>query len=105
MNELKRAPFSGEFIVKEEVITRPVVTVLRDNNSFGSNEKDLIICGVCGALNNYKKSYCGGCGAKFKRVTLEEAKKINAQIEEQENNELNKNQMNIFDYIKEGATK
>jgi hypothetical protein len=101
---IKRAPFhnTGEFIVKEEMVSRPVVTVLRDNNCFARKEQDLIVCGCCGSLNNYKKKYCGGCGAKFKRVTLEELKKLDAEVKKQEESDINKNQLNLFDYV-EGA--
>lgn len=101
MKEPKRAPFhnTGEFIVKEEEITRPVVTVLRDKNTFARKEKDLIVCGCCGSLNNYKTKFCGGCGAKWKRVTLEELKKIDAAVKKIENSDLNKNQITIEEFL------
>ena len=105
--EIKRADFSGEFIVKEEAVTRPVVTVLRDKDCFARGEKDLIICGVCGSLNNYKKKYCGECGAKFKRINLEEAKKMDAQIKSEEHGVTtddlpdSKGQIDLEDWMKE----
>ena len=111
-NVIKRAPFSGEFIVKEEEVLRPVVTVLRDKECFARGEKDLIICGVCGSIMNYKQKYCGGCGAKFKRITLEEAKKLDVQVKEQtkicdsnlprqQGNENHKGQMDLEDWLNE----
>ena len=96
---IKRADFAGEFIVREEVVTRPVVTVIREENSLARNEKDLIVCGCCGSLNNYKKKYCGGCGAKFKKIKIEEARKLDQQIKEREENNIEKNQMNIEDFL------
>ena len=109
--EIKRAEFSGEFIVKEEVVTRPVVTALRDKNAFACGEKDLIICGVCGSLVNYKAKYCCGCGAKFKRINLEEAKKMDAQIKSEGHGKTtgdlsdSKGQMDLEDWIKESEGK
>ncbi len=100
MKVLKRAPFRDVgYIIDEQTITRPTVTVLRDENSFANKEKDLIVCGVCGSLNNYKKNYCGGCGAKFKKVSLKEFKKYEEMIRKEEESDLQKNQLSIEDYL------
>lgn len=100
MKEPKRAPFKAcGFIVEEIEIKRPTVTVLRNPNSLADKEKDLMVCGICGSLNNYQKKYCGGCGAKFKKVTLEEFNKLEAAVKKQEDQDIVKNQMSITDFI------
>lgn len=65
---MKKAIFGGEFIVKEESISRPVVTVNRSGKGLANSEKDLIVCGCCGAVMTYKAKFCMGCGAKFQPV-------------------------------------
>lgn len=65
---MKKAVFGGEYIIKEESILRPVVTVNRTGKGLANNEKDLIVCGCCGAVETYRAKFCMGCGAKFMTV-------------------------------------
>ena len=64
---MKKAIFAGEFILKEEKVTRPLVTVDKTGGLFrGSN--DLICCGMCGSIMSHKAKFCMGCGAKFEII-------------------------------------
>ena len=65
---MKKAYFGGEYIVKEELIHRPTVTVNRTGRGLANSERDLIVCGCCGAVETYKAKFCMGCGAKFQLV-------------------------------------
>ena len=64
---MKKASFNGEYIIEEVKVVRPTVTVNR-TGGFATREKDLIICGVCGAVMSCKASFCMGCGAKFVKI-------------------------------------
>lgn len=64
---MKKATFGSEYIVEEKMVSRPTVTVNR-TGGFATNEKDLIVCGCCGAVETWKAKFCMGCGAKFKLV-------------------------------------
>ena len=78
---MERAVFNGEYIVKKENISRPTVTVNRTGRGLATNERDLIVCGCCGAVMSSKASFCMGCGAKFQRVKdLEKYKEYEAQL-------------------------
>ena len=65
---MKRAVFGGEYIIKEESIMRPIVTVNRTGRGLANGERVLIVCGCCGGVMTYKAKFCMGCGAKFKQV-------------------------------------
>ena len=64
---MKKAVFGSEYIVKEESVIRPTVTVNR-TGGFATKEKDLIVCGNCGAVEIWKAKFCMGCGAKFQLI-------------------------------------
>lgn len=68
---MKKADFGAEYIIEEKLIKRPIVTVNRTSNGLANGEKDLIVCGCCGALMTHKAKYCMGCGAQFKFVKNE----------------------------------
>lgn len=65
---MKKATFGCEYIVKEEKILRPTVTVNRTGRGLANGERDLIVCGICGGVMSSKARYCMGCGAKFKPI-------------------------------------
>ena len=64
---MKKANFIDEYIVKEEMVKRPIVTVNRTGALF-RGERDLIVCGNCGGVMSAKAKFCMGCGAKFQLV-------------------------------------
>ena len=76
--------------LEEKQVKQKVLAAIRDPSN-------IIICPECGGLNKSRK-YCGGCGSKFKVVTPEELRKIEAQYEGQ--NEVERNQISIEDLMK-----
>lgn len=65
---MEKAIFGGEYVVKEEKIARPIVTVNRTGRGLANGERDLIVCGMCGGVMSSKAKFCMGCGAKFKFI-------------------------------------
>lgn len=84
---------TGAYIIDEVKTTLPMVAVLKTNDK-------LIICGICGGVMSAKAKYCMGCGCRFKKVNRDEYEAIKRDYEMQ--NVVDRNQMNITDYLKGG---